>query len=70
MEDTTKADITIKVTGSQWKWHYEYMGHDVGFYSLLSTPQEQIKNAQNKGDNYLLEVDKPWSFPLIKKYVS
>ncbi|KJY97582.1 MULTISPECIES: cytochrome c oxidase subunit II [Pseudoalteromonas] len=67
MEDTTKADITIKVTGSQWKWHYEYMGHDVGFYSLLSTPQEQIKNAQNKGDNYLLEVDKPLVIPTNQK---
>ena len=67
MEDTSKADVTIKITGSQWKWHYEYMGHDVGFYSLLSTPQEQIQNAQEKGENYLLEVDKPLVIPTDKK---
>ncbi|MEO2267734.1 cytochrome c oxidase subunit II [Pseudoalteromonas pernae] len=67
MEDTSKADVTIKITGSQWKWHYEYMGHDVGFYSLLSTPQEQIQNAQDKGEHYLLEVDKPLVIPTDKK---
>ncbi|MFY8273834.1 cytochrome c oxidase subunit II [Pseudoalteromonas sp. SSDWG2] len=67
MEDTSKADLTIKVTGSQWKWHYEYMGHDVGFYSLLSTTQDQIQNAQDKGENYLLEVDKPLVIPTDKK---
>ncbi len=67
MEDTSKADVTIKITGSQWKWHYEYMGHDVGFYSLLSTPQEQIQNAQEKGEHYLLEVDKPLVIPTDKK---
>ena len=34
MEDASKADITIKVTGSQWKWHYEYMGEDIAYYSI------------------------------------
>ncbi|WP_105188078.1 cytochrome c oxidase subunit II [Pseudoalteromonas sp. T1lg48] len=67
MEDTSKADVTIKITGSQWKWHYEYMGHDLGFYSLLATPQGQIKNAEAKGENYLLEVDKPLVIPTGKK---
>ncbi|OIQ46770.1 MAG: cytochrome B559 subunit beta, partial [Gammaproteobacteria bacterium MedPE] len=41
MEDNSKSDITIKVTGSQWKWHYEYFDQDFGFYSLLATPPEQ-----------------------------
>lgn len=67
MEDTSKADVTIKVTGSQWKWHYEYMGEDIGFYSLLSTTQEQINNAENKTETYLLEVDKPLVIPTDKK---
>jgi cytochrome c oxidase subunit 2 len=67
MEDTDKADLTIKVTGSQWKWHYEYLGHDVDFYSLMSTPRAQIDNLQSKTENYLLEVDKPLVIPTDKK---
>ncbi|TMP39940.1 cytochrome c oxidase subunit II [Pseudoalteromonas rubra] len=67
MEDTDKADLTIKVTGSQWKWHYEYLGHDVDFYSLMSTPRAQIDNMQSKTENYLLEVDKPLVIPTGKK---
>ncbi|WP_440054363.1 cytochrome c oxidase subunit II [Pseudoalteromonas sp. T1lg65] len=67
MEDTSKADLTIKVTGSQWKWHYEYMGHDVEFYSLLSTPKDQINDQQDKTENYLLEVDKPLVIPTDRK---
>ena len=42
MEDTTKSDLTIKITGYQWKWGYEYLDSDVSFYSTLSTPREQI----------------------------
>ncbi|KAF7785358.1 cytochrome c oxidase subunit II [Pseudoalteromonas rubra] len=67
MEDTDKADLTIKVTGSQWKWHYEYLGHDVDFYSLMSTPRAQIDNMESKTENYLLEVDKPLVIPTGKK---
>ena len=67
MEDTSKADITIKVTGSQWKWHYEYLGHDVDFYSVMSTPRSQIDNAEAKSEHYLLEVDKPLVIPTDKK---
>lgn len=67
MEDTDKADLTIKVTGSQWKWHYEYLGHDVEFYSLMSTPRAQIDNMESKTENYLLEVDKPLVIPTGKK---
>ncbi|WP_404342036.1 cytochrome c oxidase subunit II [Pseudoalteromonas mariniglutinosa] len=67
MEDASKADITIKVTGSQWKWHYEYMGEDVSYYSILSTPKAQIDNQAEKTANYLLEVDKPLVLPINKK---
>jgi len=62
MEDTTKSDLTIKITGYQWKWGYEYLGSDIEFFSTLTTPREQIDqfdkaNAQPQGENYLLEVD-------------
>lgn len=67
MEDTSKADITIKITGSQWKWHYEYMGEGVEFYSVLSTSQDQIADKSAKGEHYLLEVDKPLVIPTGKK---
>lgn len=67
MEDTSKADLTIKVTGSQWKWHYEYMGHDVDFFSLLSTPKDEIADLKDKNQNYLLEVDKHLVIPTDRK---
>jgi cytochrome c oxidase subunit 2 len=72
MEDNSKADITIKVTGSQWKWHYQYLSYnneplDVDFYSVISTPQAQINNQAEKTSTYLLEVDKPLVVPINKK---
>jgi len=62
MEDTTKSDLTIKITGYQWKWGYEYLDSGIEFYSTLTTPREQIdqfdtENAQPQGENYLLETD-------------
>jgi len=68
MEDTkTRADMVLKVTGMQWKWQYEYPGTDVKFISTMSTPREQISNAEAKGENYLLEVDNPVVLPVGKK---
>ena len=67
MEDASKADLTIKITGSQWKWHYEYMGEDVEFYSMLATTQDEITNLSDKNPNYLLEVDKPLVLPINQK---
>nr|WP_027671190.1 cytochrome c oxidase subunit II [Rheinheimera baltica] len=67
MEDTTQADVTVVITGSQWKWHYKYLEHDVEYYSLLATPKEQIVNKLAKGENYLLEVDRPLVIPTGKK---
>lgn len=68
MEDTkTRADMVLKVTGMQWKWQYEYPGTDVKFISTMSTPREQINNAEAKGEHYLLEVDNPVVLPVGKK---
>jgi cytochrome c oxidase subunit 2 len=67
MEDTTEPDMTVLVTGSQWKWHYKYMDRDVEFYSLLATQREQINNRYTKGENYLLEVDRPLVIPTGQK---
>lgn len=67
MDDTSDADLTILVTGSQWKWHYRYIDHDIEFYSLLATPQEQIRNKTDKSDTYLLDVDSPLVIPTERK---
>ena len=71
MEDNSNSDVTIQITGSQWKWHYKYFDQDIEYYSVLSTPREQYENQQgtgvNKGENYLLEVDKPLVIPTNQK---
>lgn len=67
MDDTTDADVTVLVTGSQWKWHYKYLDHEIEYFSLLATPREQISNKLAKGENYLLEVDRPLVIPTGKK---
>lgn len=67
MKDTSAPDLTIKVTGHQWKWEYEYLGEDVRFFSSLATPREQIDNAQPKAATYLLEVDRPLVVPTGRK---
>ncbi len=67
MEDTSQSDLTIKITGSQWKWHYSYFGEDVEFFSLLATSDKQIEGIEEKGAHYLLEVDKPLVLPINRK---
>ena len=67
MKDTSKEDLTIKVTGHQWKWEYEYLGDDIRFISNSSTPKAQIDGMEPKGENYLLEVDRPLVVPAGKK---
>ncbi len=67
MRDTSASDMTIKVTGYQWKWGYDYLQDGFGFYSNLSTPLAQIENREQKGDNYLLEVDQPMVVPIGAK---
>ena len=67
MKDTSNPDMTIKVTGYQWKWGYDYLNDDVSIYSTLSTPREQIVGAAAKGEHYLLEVDEPMVVPVGKR---
>jgi len=75
MEDTkSNADMTVLVTGSQWKWHYKYLDGEqkgIEFFSLLSTPRDQYDELKGqgatKGIHYLQEVDKPLVIPTGKK---
>jgi cytochrome c oxidase subunit II len=67
MKDTSNADLTIKATGYQWKWGYEYLEDDVRFFSSLATPRDQIDGRADKGEHYLLEVDNPVVVPVGKK---
>ena len=62
--DDAEGEINIMVTGHQWKWHYQYLEDDVGFFSNLSTSQEQIDGAMPKGEFYLREVDEPLVIPV------
>jgi len=67
MKDTSAPDMTVKVTGYQWKWGYDYIQDGFGFYSNLKTPLAQIENREPKGENYLLEVDNPLVVPVDTK---
>ncbi len=67
MEDTTKSEMTIKITGYQWKWKYDYPEQDIGFFSNLSTTRDQIDDKADKSKDYLLEVDNPVVVPVGKK---
>ncbi|MDD1782012.1 cytochrome c oxidase subunit II [Enterovibrio sp. ZSDZ35] len=67
MEDPTDSELTIQVTGSQWKWHYRYFDHDVEFFSLLATSAAQIDGDAKKRETYLLEVDRPLVVPIGQK---
>lgn len=68
MENTDDADVTIKITGVQWKWKYDYLDEGVSFYSNLATPFDQIQNSNKKKNRwYLLEVDNPIVVPINKK---
>ncbi len=75
MKDTTNADLTIKVTGMQWKWGYDYIkgeGEGIGFLSALDSEHRALSNAGGPKadapiDNYLLKVDNPLVVPVDKK---
>jgi cytochrome c oxidase subunit 2 len=70
MKDTTNADITIKTTGYQWKWGYDYLkgeGEGISFLSTLSTSRESINNLAPKSNTYLMEVDNEMVVPVNKK---
>jgi cytochrome c oxidase subunit 2 len=70
MKDTTNADLTVKVTGYQWKWGYDYVkgpGEGINFLSTLSTPRSQVNGQEPIGELYLQEVDNPLVVPVDKK---
>ena len=71
MKDTSNADLTVKVTGYQWKWGYDYLkgeGEGIGFLSTLDLAQRQMSDAgKPAGDNYLLKVDNPLVVPVDRK---
>jgi cytochrome c oxidase subunit 2 len=70
IKDTSNPDITIKATGYQWKWGYDYIkgeGEGISLVSSLSTPRDQIDGKAAKGDNYLLEVDQNLVVPVGRK---
>jgi cytochrome c oxidase subunit 2 len=71
MKDTSNPDITIKATGYQWKWGYDYLQEGVSFYSNLATPRDQIdgnnNEARKNNPHYLLEVDNALVVPVGKK---
>jgi cytochrome c oxidase subunit 2 len=65
--DTKESDLTVKITGYQWKWKYEYPEQGVSFFSTLRTSQDEIHGKAPKGQDYLLEVDEPLVIPAGKK---
>ncbi|GMQ96874.1 MAG: cytochrome c oxidase subunit II [Gammaproteobacteria bacterium] len=68
MSDTENADLTIKITGHQWKWQYDYIDDGISFISSLTEESRNaIKGDPASVDNYLLDVDKPLVLPTNKK---
>jgi cytochrome c oxidase subunit 2 len=72
LEDTRNAQLTIKVTGYQWKWEYEYLDQKVDFFSTLARDSNAARQKGSGVDvntvpNYLLAVDKPLVVPVGKK---
>ena len=71
-KDTSNAELTIKVTGYQWKWGYDYIkgeGEGIGFISTLDNAQREMSNSgkPEPTDDYLLKVDNPLVVPVGKK---
>ena len=71
MKDTSAADLTIKATGIQWKWGYDYLkgeGEGIGFLSTLDAAQREMSDSgKPSGDDYLLKVDNPLVVPVDRK---
>ena len=65
--DSKESVIDVKITGYQWKWRYDYLNDGFGFFSNLSTAQDEIYNKTPKGEHYLLEVDEPLVVPVNTK---
>lgn len=72
MEDSSGAEMTVKITGFQWRWKYEYLDHDISFISSLDPNSNAARQLQSgvpadSVDNYLLDVDHPLVLPVGKK---
>jgi len=72
MEDSSGAEMTVKITGFQWRWKYEYLDHDISFISSLdskSNAARQLNSGVTPGsvENYLLDVDHPLVLPVGRK---
>ena len=72
MEQTGDAEITVKITGYQWKWKYDYMNEGISFYSSLAEDSSKASQLGSDIDpttvaHYLLNVDKPVVLPINKK---
>lgn len=71
MYDTGGEDMSIEVRGYQWKWQYKYLDDDynntLSFFSVMSTPREEIYNQSVKDENYLLDVDEYLRIPANRK---
>jgi cytochrome c oxidase subunit 2 len=70
--DTSESEMTVKVTGYQWMWRYEYLGEDVGFTSRLDRESERIRQSGitptlADNPNYLLDVDNALVLPTDTK---
>jgi cytochrome c oxidase subunit 2 len=70
--DTGNAELTVKITGYQWKWRYEYLGEDVNFMSSLTRDADEARQLgsgidPNSVENYLLDVDRPLVIPTNTK---
>ena len=72
IEDTRGSELTVKVTGYQWKWQYEYVDHGVSFFSTLARTSDEARQLDSgiqpqSVENYLLEVDQPLVVPQGRK---
>jgi cytochrome c oxidase subunit 2 len=72
METTTGSEMTVKVTGFQWRWKYDYLDHDIRILSSLksdSNVARQLKSGidPTSVENYLLDVDHPLVLPVGRK---
>jgi cytochrome c oxidase subunit II len=72
IEDTRDSQLTVKVTGYQWKWHYDYLDQNVSFFSTMSEDSNRARQLDSGIDpktieNYLLDVDNPLVVPVGAK---
>jgi cytochrome c oxidase subunit 2 len=67
IHDTSESALTIKVTGYQWRWKYDYLDQGISFFSTLASTQDQINNKTTKNEWFLLEVDNPIVVPVDTK---